>query len=344
MMMDTAVWNEYRQRLREFLASNESGMLLDADEEYEYRFGHSSDSRAGFKLQNGLVVKKFLTIWELFDHTAAFNECIEKLALKAKEIRQRVHFSRIITATLTSEELCNHLFDQLQRDGDGLELSPYHFGDYPTTPLAKDSSGQLKDEKALILTDITSSGSLIKNMAESILKQGGQVVSIISVAITNQDWINHQNETGESPLIRFSRGGARIHNLTDYTVIPLKEEEYDSDKLIPVDYTSVLPEQTGRFNQYYTPVFNTTETFQHLEEARAIDFSFYEFDERYQTCALIIQKLLATHKAKIWEKIREPILSCANSEQENQINGSEDNSILLVTTYKQKDILFKNFV
>ncbi|NET37058.1 MAG: hypothetical protein F6K19_34375 [Cyanothece sp. SIO1E1] len=98
--MDARAWEEYRHKLREFLQSRDSGMLLDADEEYEHRFGNSSQGRAGFKLQNGQVVKKFLTIWELFDCSAEFKECIGKIALKAAEIRRRVHFSKIITATL----------------------------------------------------------------------------------------------------------------------------------------------------------------------------------------------------------------------------------------------------
>lgn len=331
--MNANNWEQYRRQLRGFLQSRDSGMLLDADEEYEYRFGYSSERRAGFKLQNGQVVKKFLTIWELFDHSSAFNECIEKLAAKAVEIRQRVHFSKIITATLTAEELCNHAFDRLKRIGEGAELSPYHFGDYPTTPLSNDNSGQLKDERVLVLTDITSTGNLVRNLAENILKQGGQVVSVLSVAITKQDWIEQQNETGEPPLVSFSRGGARIHNLTDYGVAPLREEDYDADKLIPIDYASVLPETTSRYNQQYTPAFTINETFRHLEEAEAIDFSFYKFDDRYRTCALIISRLLETHKNEIWDKIREPVLSTA-----------ADDTLLLVTTYKREDILFKCFV
>ncbi|NET37682.1 MAG: hypothetical protein F6K19_37635 [Cyanothece sp. SIO1E1] len=192
-------------------------------------------------------------------------------------------------------------------------------------------------------------------MAESILKQGGQVVSILSVAITQKEWIEQQNETGEPPRIRFSRGGARVHNLTDYTVTPLDGEDYDADKLIPIDYSNVLPESGSRYNQYYSPVFTTTETFEHLEQAEAIDFSFYKFDDRHHTCALIIPKLLETHKAKIWNKIREPILSTAiqdrvtHTSQQNSNPSDEEfdqvtNTPILVTTYKHKDILFKGFV
>ena len=339
--MGAEAWQHYRDQLRRFIESSESGMLLDADDEYYHRFGESSEGRAGFKLQNGQVVKKFITIWELFDHTLEFKECIANLAIKAAEIYERVHFSKIITATLTAEELCDHVFGQLKNNAPDIELSTYHFGDYPTTPLTKGNSGQFKDEKVLILTDIISTGSLIKNMAESILKQGAQAVSILAVAITNEEWIDYQRATGSPFRIQFNPtnpGGARLHNLTDYTVIPLEESDYDADKLIPIDYSSVLPENGQRYDQHYFPAFSVSETFEHLERAGAFDFSFYKFDDRRRTCALILPKLLTTYKTEIWDKIREPILSAS---VENQ---TEDDALLLVTTYKQKDIYFKDFI
>lgn len=328
-------WNEYRNQLRNFIQSETSGMLLDADDEYHHRTGENAQRRAGFKLQNGQVVKKFITIWELFDHSDHFNECIKRLTCKAANIHSRVNFTKIITATLTAEELCNHVFDQLRKSTGISELSTYHFGNYPTKPFSNGYSGQFKDEKILILTDIVSSGNLLQNMTESILKQGGQVISVLAVAITRQDWIVYQNDTSQPPSIKFSQGAARIHNLTDYQVIPLTEQDYDTDKLIPIDYASVLPENGSNYHQHYLPIFSKTEMIEHLEKAEAIDFSFYKFDDRRRTCAFIISKLLEVYRDTIWDRIREPILLKS---------GQRKGKVILVTTYKHKDIIFKDFV
>ena len=106
--------NEYRKVLRNVIESPESGILLDADEEYEKRYSLPSGGRAAFVLQSGSVVKEFLTLWELFDESEEFKECIDKLTEKAQEIRNESYYPYIVTATPVAEELGNHIFDQLK--------------------------------------------------------------------------------------------------------------------------------------------------------------------------------------------------------------------------------------
>src|SRR5262245_37727046 len=102
--------DSYRDRLRAFVASSQSEMIVNADEHYDRQQpGKNAGGRAAFKLQSGLVVKEFLAIWELFDHRHEFEECVQKLAERIHEIGQRQPFSMIVSCTQTTKELVNHL-------------------------------------------------------------------------------------------------------------------------------------------------------------------------------------------------------------------------------------------
>src|SRR5262249_17253499 len=158
-------------------------MVIHADEEWSLRYKQDSGGRAGFKLQNGQIVKQFITIWELFDHRQELKKCIVKLTEKASEIRQRVNFSKIITATTTAKELAENLFDSLRNKIPEQELAIGHFGNYPKAALPQKSSLNFRDEDVLILTDVINSGYLVGTMAEVIEKNGGRVAAVLSILI-----------------------------------------------------------------------------------------------------------------------------------------------------------------
>ena len=325
--------NEYRSKLRSVIERPDSGILLDADEEYENRYAQPSGGRAAFVLQSGSVVKEFLTLWELFHESEEFKECIDELTKKTKEIRNESYYSYIVTATPVAEELGNHVFDQLKQKEDGGVLSLYHYGYYPKTPVSDEDSDQLDGENILLLTDVVSTSNLICNMTEIIHKRGGRVVGILAVVITNPKWINHQETITpidiNIPIINY--GTVKLHYLTDYAIHPLEQpQDYDSDKLIRVDYASVLPKNGDSQIEYCQPVFSLEKTFQHLEEAKAIDFGFYDFEDRYYTYAFILPRLLEHKKQEIWDKIS----SLVNIR----------NPVVLVTTYKRQDLIFKEFI
>lgn len=326
--------DDYQQELKNLIENPKSGIILDADEEYSRRNSGYDGDRAAFKLQGGQVVKKFLTIWELFDESEAFEKCIGKLVEKAETIRNQFYYSYIVTTTAAAEELGNHIFDRLKQNiGSEKGLLIYHYSDYPNTPLPNEEIEQLEGETVLLLTDVVTTGNLIRNMIEIIEKKGGKLVAILAIVITDKQFI-------ESKFNKYQR--ERFYYLTYCPIRFLTENEYDQDKLISIDYASVLPEHINHNHyEYCRPAFSLKEAFNQLEEAKAIDFDFYIFEDRYCTYAFIISRLLNHDKIKfqIWQKIWQNLQHSLSF----FINNS-NSSLILVTTYKKQDLDFKEFV
>lgn len=329
-------WDIYRIKLREFMLSKESGIVLNADKDYENKNpGKKSDGRAVFKLHSGLIVKEFVTIWELFDHGEVFRKCMEMLTIKAKEIYSKTHFSKIVTCTTTAKELATYVLGQLHILGDK-EISTYHFGDYATQGFNPLFTNALENERVLILTDIVSSGLLIQNMGDVIIKQGGNPVAILAVAITRKEWIEEQKRTREPIKINFSRGSARLHNLTDLSIKLVNKTQYDSDKVIPIDFASVLPLKEGVDNTRYMPIYTIKDLLRFAEKYNAINFAFYDIDDKRFTIAFLIKRLLDKAGDAIWKGISNPIIKTASRDRSNPV--------ILVSSFQQRDLIFKDFI
>lgn len=329
-------WQKYRDELNQYILSQQSGMMLDADQEWNARYDPDSFGKAAFKLQNGSIVKRFITIWELFDDRLMFQNCLERLAEKALLIYEKTQFSTIVTATLTGKELAAHVFERIRRKIPKSQIDLVHFGDYPTGAFSLNNTHNFKNKHALILTDVVSSGKLINAIAEVVTKHQGRVDAVLAAIITNPDLIDNQNlEDGQ--IYTFSTGKrALLHNLSDFKIEPT--DDYDESKVIPIDFHSVLPERKNLNKAVYIPLFDVSQTFAHLEQAEAIDYGFYEFDNSRFTCAFIFPRLLEKFKDEIWDKISEPIITAA--QEERAIN----NDLLLVTTFQRKDSMLKNFI
>ena len=340
---ETPYWKAYRDSFRKLIESDESGMVLRANEMNSQEDGENN-AKVAFKLQSGRVVREFITIWELFDLSDQFNECLDKLAEKAREIRRRRHFSKIVTATSTAKELGVYVFERLKEEPQSQDLSAYHFGGYLSTPMAENGDSEFRDQKVLVLTDVVSTGSLIRNMAEIITKKGGSVVAVLSVILTDPELISLQKTSKEPPrLLPGKKRSPRIHSLTDYSVTPLEAHEYDEESLITIDYNSILPETRKNTSQSYKLAFAPDQLFRHLEESKAIDFGFFEFDDRRYTCAFLLNRLLNVMGKPIWENIRSPIMQTAEINGQGAVDEGAS-PLILVTTHKQQDLQFKYFV
>lgn len=337
-------WRDYRQRLSKFVASPESAMIMDADREWRSRNNGDSGARSAFKLLSGQVVKRFVTIWELFDHREEFEECLEMLTKKALEIRARVRFSRIVTATPSARELAYSLFARIQERGFDPELNVSHFGTDWTKGFLKNGSTSLKDQVVLILADVVNSGYLIHAMSEVIAKNGGTVKSVLCVVITNPEWIAYQQSEGVPHRFDSKNLKARLHSVAEFGISPLDPDEYDEAKIIPIDYNAVLPEQRHVSSLHYARAFPISLTFQHLEAAEAIDFASFEIDDHRFSCAMVLPRLLKRFEQDIWKHISRPIVDAARRAREEASAGDPSDKLLLVTTHKREDLLFKNYI
>lgn len=342
-MADENAFKKYRDELNAFTSSPRSRMIINADEEWQSKNRQDSAGMAGFKLQNGEVVKEFVTIWELFDHREEFHKCIEMLAGKAEEIYGRLRFTKIISASPTARELAEYLFDALKRKLPEQELSVTHLGNYQRAALPHGPSLNFKDEYVLLLADVVNRGYLIDTMAEIVEKGGGRVAAVLAVLLTNEQWIARQR--GSRPVLRqFARSNARLYNLTDYAIRSLRPGEYDESKVIPIDYNNVLPERRNFVSTHYAPAFHVRTMFKHLEAAEAVDFGFYELNDARLTSAFILPRLLEDYEQDIWRHIRPQVIEAAKRSREVADGTGQSGELLLVTTYNRKDLLFKDYI
>lgn len=343
-MSNEDLYQRYREVLNSFVASSQSRMVINADQEWYSKHKQDSGGMAGFKLQNGEVVKEFVTIWELFDHREEFRQCIDMLAAKAREIWRRIRFTKIVSASPTARELAEYLFHVLRSEMPEQELTVSHIGNYPRAALPHNSSFNFKDEPVLILTDVVNRGHLISTIAEIIEKSGGRVASVLSVLLTHQPWIEQQMR-GEPLLLKFGPAPARLHNLGHYAIRSLEPHEYDESKVIPIDYNNVLPERRSVTRTHYAPAVELQSMFDQLEVAEAVDFGFYELNDAHLTSAFIFPRLLGRYEQDIWRHISPTVIEAARqSRGQGDANDPRGGELLLVTTYNRKDLLFKNFI
>lgn len=333
-------------------------MVLNADSEFERRKQENSERRAAFKLHSGVAVKEFVAMWEMFDHREEFDLCISELVEKALAIREDTYFSRIVTTTPTGRELGRHVYNSIQEFDNTTPLSLYHFGEYPVTPLIAKTDNDFEHQQVLILTDVISTGSLIRNMSDIVYKGNGKVVAALSVVLTNpfksterqfnraaplklinnisQDEITNEKEPPQVHLVSGSQQ-CKVHFLTYLPIDRISPDDYDEDKLIPIDYSSVLPEVHHGGPSAFKALFTLPETIKHLEEAGALNVGFYSTDDRRYTCSFNIQKLLKDNRDRIWRSIWNKF---SVSVQKTHAPAP----VHLVTTYQRHDLLFKNFI
>ena len=328
----------YRDRLRDFVASGKSGMIYNADHIYNLKTGTSARNGAGFKLLSGQIVKEFVTIWELFDHRTEFETCIDELTQRAIEIHDQVDFTSIVTCTQPTRELVTHIYPKL-RDRIGNRFTVAHFGDYPTTPMPPQDGPHFADEAVLILTDVISTGTSLENMAEIIRKQKGRVVSVLAVLLTHPEWIQEQNKHGRPPLAMLAGAGVLLHSLTDYKIKPLDCGEYEEEKLIPIDYFSLLPKYRTQDILGHDPVFDLQQSLSQLESAKAIEFGFFHFDEKSYSYGFEVNRILEHCGETIWQAIGDHVLDSRDDETLGQ-----GEKTVLVTSFKKEDLTFKNFI
>ena len=336
-------YNVQPELIRRFMLSPASGMLMDAATDFESkRPGDGPGGRAAFQLNSGIAVKQFLTIWEMFDHRQELRRCTNELVRMARELIERLHYTKVATCTATARELANYVLDEV-RTQHVPQLGAIHFDDDPVRTNGVPLGQSLFDDRVLILTDIVSTGSLVRNMAEQILRLGGTPIAALAVALTNRSLIEEQEATSRPPVIwRHERKICHLHAITTYPIDSVAEEHYDRDKLIPIDYASVLPlyqrlsKENANAGDSYRPKFAVPQFISWAAEARALDFALYEADERRFTITFGLRALLERRGDEIWRKIRSPLIRAGNSQS--------GNGLMLVSTYKQNDLLFKDFI
>lgn len=374
--------------LKKFIENPASGMLLDADDLWKSRnpsaesFDSMSDSKgAAFELVSGRYQKKFITLWELFDHPEEFKQCLEALAQKAREIRTGGrYFSTVVTSSPTSRYLMEHLHARIEDDQDPVAV--HYLGHYPFLNAQDRGLFDLENEKVLILTDVVASGTMIRRLASTIEQLGGTVIGALSLirllekdqipAIvdgTNCDSGLHKQEQihtdelneAEQELVKGesislpenekygSHHRVRVFHLLDYECSRIERGSFDPKKVIRIDPQTVYPEERHEPYDRDGTLIRGKEAIQLLEESLAIDFGFYQEGSSRFLHAVRCDRLLA-----LGEGVCRPSSDDENNPQKYfgkaQIIWEKIHDYLtdptwrIVCSYSSADLEFRKFV
>ena len=343
-------WKSYNKELYEIIAHGENGLLLNADDWYGRE---SAAGRAAFKLQSsGKCQKEYITFWELFDHWTDLKKCGEMVALKIREIGKKQAFNTIVTCSPPARYLLQLIHHQIERP-DSVDGTPEEAGKHPANqepgsgvtqeeliklrhmgpfglPEHTEQLNAFQDEKALIVVDVMATGYLTSYVAKAIEDLGGTPVAVLAIVLTDPKKIEQTTEDS-LPELQWGRGKRQllIHSLSAYPIKPLEREDFDKEKVLPIDPDTLLPESSPiSISSMRPPLFRAAKAFKHFEDSRAVDFSFYRLGKRHLTVALRIPRLLDMYGEDIWKKIA-PFFH---------------EETIVITTYSRTDLLLKDFV
>jgi hypoxanthine-guanine phosphoribosyltransferase len=338
---------DYRTKFHALLRNKKTGMRFDANEWWEKERGQKT-YRAAFRLgTSDTHQREFLSLWELFDETDEFKECLKVLARRARSLRP---YTTIVICTSTARYMMELLHAELETDLERvrIEYLPIH----PFLTPDRKSLLNFQGQRVLVFTDVIASGTLARHMSAIVSQLGGVVVGVLAVAVVGEkllatqkpdlDYLevcrNEEDENSETHAEleqKRSQDTIKIHFLTDFAIRSLEPNEFDQDKVIRIDPYSVYPEEaTFRLNGVPTE-FSLQETYQQWEETGAIAFDFFESDGSRLMTGLRLLHLFDHSGDAIWSKI-----GCRFAEAADDLGKP----LQLVCTFRSGDILFKDFV
>lgn len=315
---------EYGKRLKKLIADPQNGLLLSA--------GPSSQlgKTAAFELTSGKFQAQYITLWGLFDKLDEFQECIEMLAQMAKKIRyEHGHwYDAIVTCTATAKHLIDYL--QTRFDSEEDEIEVHYLSPFPYHTVNKNRLLDFSNLRILIFTDVVATGTLVKNLAATIERLGGEIAAVQSVVSVRDE----ENPQGAPDEITFGVNKKIVNHypLTHFKLETLRLDEIETDQVKKINPATILPEESYLLpSTPFAPVFNLEEAFAQFESAECLVFGFHEMDERQFTTAFHLKQLFKVHGSIIWERV-EPLLP-----------PDLDNAVL-ATTYGREDMVFHQFV
>ena len=325
-------WRRYWQELRRFIKEPKSGLLLDAEVDYDAEGNQLVTPGAVFKLTSGKLRRHFVSLWELYDHPEAFRTCVSALAAKAIEIRRRHRFDSVVTCTHTARELLNHIQPKVEEETKP-PLIVSEFGHYPWMSSAELEARDFDSRKVLIFTDVMASGSLVRDMAARVLRTGGSVTAILSVVLCDSE-LGARVRPGEPVTFRIDDHGtekpleAPVYALTAYSLPDLPAAKIDVTQIRRIDFVSVFPEMIPPKDDAPPPLIPTATMHRQFAEAHALRFGLFQSDKRWYSLAIRVQSLLEKQGDSIWKDLRRHI----------------PEEPVIVSTFKKDDLLFNHFV
>lgn len=336
-------WKAYRDELQAFILVPENGIWLEAEKYLDPSGKLHHIPGAAFHLTSGRYRREFISMWELFDHPAEFDRCIDMLVERAVLIYKREQsFNTIVTCTHTAREIVRHLRPKLEMLL-GREIEVSEFGHYPHDSPDGLEIHAFRSRSVLIFTDVMASGKLVRDMALRVGRTGGDVVGVLTMVLCDSEVTVRLDDQGISIEdlnlgIEGLRDKVCLHALTSIKINELTEQDFDPTKLRRIDFVSVFPEAPANLespeqdSDLRQARFTREEMMIHFAETNALIHGHFASDNRHFTHGVRIGRLLQCSKVadEIWERIKTDCLGKV--------------APVLICTFKKNDLLLTRFV
>ncbi len=313
-----------------------------------------------FELSSGRIQEEFVTSWELYDEPEELKICVDALAAEVVKLLQIEAFSSLVTCTATSRHLVEYIQSRLAASASS-EIVAIHFLT-PEMTLDIDTGAvpNLRNQRVLIVTDVVASMTLVDELANAVIRFGGEVAgaiatvyvgdrsvspSMIEIPIRPKDPVPVMPRHARFRVVRAqSKGKISLYALAHYPIKAIPHDKYDRDERFQVDPSTILPVQQEQLGKKSDPLFdNLGDMIERLDGADALRFGLYRSYGRIVTAALRFSRVIH-ESSSIAEEIRQRIRAYLDRSESITRTPEERAMLRVVTTHRQDDVDFADFV
>lgn len=324
---------KFAQEFSDFLESDESGMVIDAKSFFKEAVPEEEEhEQIVFRLGNGKLVRRLVSIWELFDHHDWFQRCVQQLAVRLISIQDKKRFSLLITSSPVMEELSRHVLPIVQNSGhepirskkiDALSMESFSIRDELGRP----------SESGVVLADVIDNGDSIVEIAVLANRKRVGIVGALSLVVTGEELLKEEPLEGCYSLP--SRIGSRIpvHTLATFPIPAVRDPK--GSRVVRVDPFTLRPRAIHKPEPTYQPLVELDAALKYVESADCLQAGFQRAGNQRFSYSVEIPLLLKSQEKEIWEAIQMTPAKEANLESLDQV--------VIATSNRYSDLCFRDF-
>jgi hypothetical protein len=216
------------------------GSFLRANQDALTRFAGDHDPPADFfQTHSGVYQDRFVTMWPLIENVDLFDEATRLASRELLRICADEGAQVVVGSTMT----VRHLFEGMRpRVAEGLRLE--YLGNYPLLPLRAEHLASLKGRRAVIFTDVVSSGRLIEDTLSFLHSHNVTVVAIVALIRLVHDLTGRRIAGDSGGRLVFHAGPLSLpfRAYLDVDVAARGLDGIGTESAIQMDPTTLLPQ------------------------------------------------------------------------------------------------------
>ncbi len=304
---------------------------------------------------------EFVTIWELYDEPGELDTCVRALVELARRLFKHAAFSSLVTCTATGRHLVEYIHAHIE-DSDassvtsGSVIAAHYLTPEMTLDIESGAAPDFRNQRLLIVTDVVASKGLVRQLAAAVRRFGGTVVGAIAAifvgdeTVTVQEPLTLKRTRERFRVVEVDVGAGydfKIQTLAHYPITVEPKGTYDSDELLSIDPSTILPGQVEHLRRNSQPLFESLgEMISTLDKAKALRFGLFRSHGRVVTAAMRFTRIWEGDLAgQVGERIKRHFDAPDDASEGAGSSVTSDLARLrVVTTHREDDVKFADFV